>query len=217
MQAVIFDIGGVLAEDVWEHLLLDRPAGIADLHGLDRDRVKELGEDLWQAFAYTPDTPCADRSQLEIRYWQSFIDSCWGEAPPAGVSVDRFIAMSDDFIQPVPDMVPVLERLRSRGRELAICSNNNEFWFRRQMDKLRLHQFFSPERTILSCRVGVAKSSPGLEMFRAVAEVLGLAPARCAFVDDRPENVDRAEELGMRGFLFRDAAQIDDRLQRAGF
>ncbi len=217
MKAVIFDVGGVLAHDVWEHLLLDRPAGIAERHGLDRDLVRELGKDLWQAFAYTPETPRNDWRRLEVRYWESFIDSCWGETPPAGVSVDRFIAMTDDFIQPVPGMVPVLERLQSQGLGLAICSNNNEFWFRRQSDKLRWQRFFSPQRTVLSCRVGVAKSSPGLEMFHAAAGALGLAPARCAFVDDRQGNVDRADELGMHGFLFRHAAGIDDRLQRAGF
>ncbi len=216
MKAVIFDLGGVLAADVWEHLLLDRPDGIAELYGLDRDLVEGIGERLWEAFAYTPESERRDWRQLEIRYWESFIELVWGEAPPAEVSVGGFIALSDRFIRPVPGMMSVLERLRSRRHGLAICSNNNEFWFRRQMDKLRLHRFFSPERTILSCRIGVAKSSPGLEMFRAVADSLGLAPARCAFVDDRPENVRRANELGMQGFLFHRAAQIDDRLRRAG-
>ncbi len=119
-------------------------------------------------------------------------------------------------------MEPVLKRLQAHGLGLAICSNNNEFWFRRQMDNLRLHRFFSPEKTILSCRIGVAKSSLGFEMFHAAADSLGLRPSQCAFVDDRQGNVDRAKELGMQGLFFDNkkqdpAKQIDNQLQQAGF
>lgn len=217
MTAVIFDIGGVLAYDVWENLLLDKSDGIASLHGLDADLVGKVGKLLWNAFAYTPETRGNDWRQLETRYWKSFIEFFWEKTPPDGVTVDAFVDMTDTFIRPVADMESVLEDLRSRGYGLAICSNNNEFWFRRQMDKLRLHRFFSPEKTILSCRIGVAKSSPGFEMFHAAASSLGLEPSRCAFVDDRQGNVERAKELGMQGFLFDNAGQLDDCLRKAGF
>ena len=217
MKGIIFDIGGVLAQDVWEHLLPDRPDGIAAHHNLNEDLVKKVGKLLWEAFAYTPETQRNDWRQLEKRYWKCFIEFFWQQSPPAKVSVDGFIAMTNNFIQPIQGMVPVLERLQSQGHGLAICSNNNEFWVRRQMDKLRLHRFFSPEKTILSCRIGVAKSSPGFEMFHAAADSLGLAPSQCAFVDDRKGNVDRAKELGMQGLLFKNAQQIDNELRNCGF
>ena len=222
MKAVIFDVGGVLAQDVWEHLLLDQadrdqPAGIASHHGLNADITEKVGKLLWNAFAYTPETNRNDWRQLEKRYWKSFIEFFWGKSPPDGVSVDGFIAMTGTFIRPIPGMDAVLERLQSQGYGLAICSNNNEFWFRRQMAELRLHRFFSPNKTILSCRIGVAKSSPGFEMFHAAADSLSVGPSQCAFVDDRQGNVDRAKELGMKGLIFDNAEQIDEQLRNAGF
>ena len=222
MKAVIFDVGGVLAQDVWEHLLLDQsapgqPVGIASLHGLQGDLVERVGKLLWEAFAYAPETNRNDWRQLEKRYWKTFIEFFWGKTPPDGASVDSFIAMTGKFIRPIPGMDDVLKRLQSQGYGLALCSNNNEFWFRRQMAELRLHRFFSPDKTILSCRIGVAKSSRGFEMFHAAADSLSVPPSQCAFVDDRQGNVDRAKELGMQGLFFENAKQIDEQLQRAGF
>jgi hypothetical protein len=36
VRAVIFDIGGVLAHDVWEPLFLDPETGLASRYGIDR-------------------------------------------------------------------------------------------------------------------------------------------------------------------------------------
>jgi hypothetical protein len=50
VKAVIFDMGGVLARDVWEHLL---PEGIAPKYSLDdKNLVWKVGALLWEAFAY---------------------------------------------------------------------------------------------------------------------------------------------------------------------
>ena len=222
MKGVIFDVGGVLAQDVWENLLLDQgdgdqPAGIASLHGLDAGLVQRVGRLLWEAFAYTPETKRNDWHELEKRYWEWFIEFFWGKNPPDGVSADGFIAMTGTFIRPVPGMQAVLKRLQFQGHALAICSNNNEFWFRRQMAELRLHRFFSSEKIVLSCRIGVAKSSGTFEMFHAATDSLSLTPSGCAFVDDRQGNVDRANELGMHGMLIHNAQQIDEELREAGF
>ena len=216
ITAAIFDIGGVLAHDVWEHMLLDKPDGIASRYGLDRcgpdgNLVERVGALLWEAFAYRPATQHNDWQALEIQYWRQFIGFIWGRQPPSDVSVDNFIQMTDDFINLVDaGMICLLERLQSRGIDLAICSNNNEFWFRRQMDKLSLHRFFSPSKVILSCRIGVSKSSPRFEMFHAVVDALRVAKSQCVFVDDRKDNVDRAKQFGIAAVRFIDVQQLMD-------
>ena len=40
------------------------------------------------------------------------------------------------------------------------------------------------------------------------SSTLGIEPARCVFVDDREKNVAAAREVGMRGIVFEDAAQL---------
>jgi putative hydrolase of the HAD superfamily len=49
-----------------------------------------------------------------------------------------------------------------------------------------------------SCELGVRK--PGAEAFRRVCSLIGVPPARIAFFDDLPENVEGAREAGLIGF-----------------
>lgn len=215
IEGVIFDIGGVLARDVWEHLLLEPHIGICAQYALDRNQVEKAGELLWQSFAHTPETKGSSWQTLEQLYWSRFIDY-FHEHLPSGLTAADLIKLTDDFISPVEGMALLLERLQSDGIVLAICSNNNEFWFRRQMDKLQLHRFFSPNKVILSCRVGFSKSSPRYEMFHAAADALNIPKAKCVFVDDRLDNVERSRQCGMHGILFRNADQLRVSLREVG-
>lgn len=207
-KAVIFDIGGVLAHDVWQHLLLDNDGVRSKYPDLDENELERVGKLLWEAFAYLPETQRSNWQALERQYWGQFIRYFDGHLPQ-NVSTEEFIQMTDDFIRPVEGMIPLLERLQLKGIDLAICSNNNEFWFRRQMDKLGLHRFFSPSKIILSCRIGVSKSSPRFEMFHAATDALRVVKAQCVFVDDKDHNVKRAQQCGMIGILFTNAPQLE--------
>lgn len=210
-RAIIFDIGGVLAADVWEHLLLDDNGVRSTFPNLDKDELKRIGKVLWEAFAYTPETAAANWQELEKRYWKMFI-GYFKEQLPKNIDPEVFIQMTDAFIRPVTGMFSVLERIQLNGVNLAICSNNNEFWFRRQMNQYGLRRFFSPGKIVLSCRVGFSKSSPGYEMFHAVVDALGVIPAQCIFIDDKESNVERAQVCGMEGILFSDAVYLADQI-----
>lgn len=214
IKAIIFDMGGVLAHDVWEHLLLDEPDGIAAVYSLDRGLVEKVGYLLWEAFAYMPEISHNTWPVLEERYWNMFLDF-FDYLRPA-VSSGDLIGRTDHFIRPVENgaMIPLLERLQAEGKALALCSNNNEFWFHYQMDRLNLHRFFSPDKTILSCRIGVSKSSPRFEMFHAAVKALGVTADQCAFVDNRENNVKRARQCGMVGIHFTRVQQLAEALQR---
>lgn len=213
VKALVFDVGGVLAHDVWEHLLLDEPNGVAAKYTLDKAEVERVGKLLWEVFAYRPEVKQKNWQALERQYWRGFI-KYFGDQLPSTVSPEDFIQMTADFIKPVDTetMPKLLEEIQSRGIDLAICSNNTEFWIRRQMDKLSLHKFFSPSKIILSCRVGVSKSSPRYEMFHAVTEALGVLKSQCVFVDDKKRNVNRAQECGMIGTHFTNSQNLEKSL-----
>jgi putative hydrolase of the HAD superfamily len=59
---------------------------------------------------------------------------------------------------------------------------------------------------VSSARVGVAK--PDRRIYEIAAELAGVAPERCLFVDDRLENVTAAIGLGMTGVHFRGVADL---------
>jgi HAD superfamily hydrolase (TIGR01509 family) len=192
--AVILDVGGVLAADIWEPMFDD----LAARHRRNRAKLQAVGRLLWETFAYVPETAANTWRDMERRYWQLFL--LISRIP---TTVDKLIARTDRYVVPVEGMRPILEALRARGTRLVICSNNNEIWWPRQAKALALDRFFAPQAIILSSRVGAPKESPGLEMFRAAVAAAGVPAASCFFTDDRQPIVERARAFGLDAMLFR--------------
>jgi len=197
-QALVFDIGGVLTQDIWENLLLDEKKGVAAILKLDRQRVCKVAQRLWDKFAHRSTDETHDWKELELEYWNLFIEEFQLEC-----SADYFISLTEEFVQPITGMIELLEDLKSRSNvQLAICSNNTEFWFQRQMERLHLHRFFHPNNIILSSRIGISKSSSSFQMFKAVVNALEIDRNNCIFIDDRQNSVLQAVAFGMVGILF---------------
>ena len=140
-QAVVLDVGGVLAHNMWEPMLDD----LAQRYHLDRDEMQQAGLLLWETFAYVPETPANTWLDMEQRYWRLFLRMC--DVP---LSVEQLIELSERYVVPMPGMRPILEQLRARHTRLVICSNNNEIWWPRQAKVLELDRFFAPQNIILS-------------------------------------------------------------------
>jgi len=98
-QGVIFDIGGVLAHDVWEHLLYDpkeegKPMSISVKYGISVQEIKDFGKELWGDY----DRNDGDPDTLENEYWIRIRDRF---TKLAHVSPDELCDMTEDFIRPV--------------------------------------------------------------------------------------------------------------------
>jgi len=204
-RAVILDVGGVLAHDIWEPMLDD----LALQYRLNKQQIRKTGRLLWETFAYVPETPANTWRDMEQRYWELFRLIC--KVP---LTVKSLIALTDRYVVPVKGMRPILEALRARGTPLVICSNNNEIWWPRQARKLQLKRFFDDDKLVLSSRVGAPKASPRLEMFRAAVTAAGVPAARCFFVDDRQENIERARRFGIDAVRFRGAGHFAAELRK---
>ncbi|MEU4327659.1 HAD family hydrolase [Nonomuraea dietziae] len=72
------------------------------------------------------------------------------------------------------------------------------------LDRLGLTYF--ADAVVSSARVGLAKPDP--RIYELAAQVAGVAPSRCLFVDDRLENVEAARALGMIGVHFTEAGDL---------
>jgi HAD superfamily hydrolase (TIGR01509 family) len=204
---VVLDVGGVLAENMWEPMFED----LAAAHGIDREDMQAAGRLLWETFAYVPETPANTWRDMERRYWELLLRMV--RLPH---TVDSLIALTDRYVVLIDGMRPLVERLYQRGTRLLICSNNNEIWWPRLARKLELEKFFPAERVILSSRVGSPKESERLEMFRAVVAAAGVPAAECFFTDDREPMVARARSIGIDAVLFRGSAQFEAELRSRG-
>ncbi len=95
------------------------------------------------------------------------------------------------------DVLELVDAVRAQGHVVALFSNSTT---RLERDMEALGVAGRVDTIVSSARLGLAKPDP--HAFRAAAERVGVDPAACVFVDDRPDNVDGARAAGMRAQRF---------------
>lgn len=117
------------------------------------------------------------------------------------------------MLQPLPDSVALLARLRQAGPPLYFLSNMPALY----ADHLERHQAVLRWFTdgIFSSRVRLSKPAPAL--FALAAQRFGQPPGQLLLLDDHPVNVAAAREAGWRALLFSTAAQAEADLRAAGW
>lgn len=194
-RGLVFDIGGVLAHDVQEHLF-DKSRGVGFHYQLPAELVCQISTSLWHKYAYTCQTG-DDWSAIEQSYWRDFLSQTKCSAP-----IQELIDFSKRFIQAVNGMELLVKRLKSDRFDLIICSNNTEFWFKRQSFTCNLGNYFDQDKIILSNRVGHPKDSQGFELFEAVERVMDHKKENYIYVDDRVTNIEQSIKFGIRPIMF---------------
>ena len=183
-RGVLFDFGGVLWNMRW-----DVCRELEEAHGLPR---RALFESLYR----TPAWEAIERGQGDREAWLDEAHRLL-EAR-AGRTLPRLHATWRATQHLIPEHVALVRALRPAYR-IGILSNADPSLRNRLRDGLGIHDLF--DTIVCSAEVGMAKPEP--EIYRLAATQLGLAPEACVFVDDHEPNVVAAEEVGMRGILFR--------------
>jgi epoxide hydrolase-like predicted phosphatase len=102
-------------------------------------------------------------------------------------------------------MLDLFRRLHADGVPTGLLSNS---WGGGDYPREMFPDLF--DVVVISGEVGMRKPEP--RIFRHVAELLGLDPQECAFIDDIQANVTAAERAGFTGILHTDAATTAQRL-----
>ncbi len=101
--------------------------------------------------------------------------------------------------------------LKERYR-VALLSNINVLHFNYLKSNFPIFDIFHD--VFASCEMGYIKPNP--EIYRKVISLLGVLPGEVFYVDDRPELIEAANLLGIRGFVFKDATQLQRDLVYCG-
>lgn len=122
------------------------------------------------------------------------MEHCGLEPGPAWIRrlVDLEGDLLADSVELYADSLPVLRRLRSEGIRTGVVSNCSPAT-RPLVDGLGLEE--EADVVVLSCEVRERKPAPGI--YRWALQTLGVPAGLALFVDDRPEYLDGAAELGM--------------------
>jgi len=130
---------------------------------------------------------------------------------------NRFTAqeLEHAFSSVLTDPIPGMERLVRIATERlpsALVSNTNPFHFTSVLPRITALRYL-PKR-YLSYELGVIKPLP--EFYQHVVRAETVKPSEMLFIDDIEENVKSAEQAGMMGYLFRDAAGLEHELVKLG-
>ncbi len=176
VKAILFDFGGVLAEEGFHNGL----ASLAREQGLDAARLPREGMQAVydSGFVLGRGTAVDFWALLRQRTGLSGSDTELTECILSGFTLR-------------PWMITLVRQLRSRGYSTGILSDQTDW-----LDVLNQRtEFYSAfDHIYNSYYLGKGKQDPSL--FKDIATELQLSPHRILFIDDHAGNIERARECG---------------------
>ena len=136
--------------------------------------------------------------------------AAFGEHLGYPLTRQQWIDARKTCIKPDKEMLTIVAELRRIG-QIAILTNNVPL-LAETLDEVfpGLSGVFG-RNIFFSCHLRLGKPEP--EIYRKVAELLGVNTPSCLFADDKRENAEGAERAGMVGVHFVGAAQFAERLR----
>ena len=125
----------------------------------------------------------------------------------------RVVAAVPAELQPMPQTVTLLQRLRERGHRLFFLSNMPAPFADHIEAAHPLHEWF--DDGIFSSRVQLIKPDPAI--FRAAAKRFGIEPRESMFIDDFRANIVAARALGWNAVHFLSHEQCESELAAGGW
>ncbi|MEU6084333.1 HAD-IA family hydrolase [Streptomyces sp. NPDC047108] len=167
------------------------------------ERAAGLAEGSTASVAYAPDIDLPLLlGKITKEEWVDSIVSALSDQVPQARAVELASALADAPFRADDVVVAMLRRVRSRMPLVLVTNATSEL--ERDLETMGLTDL--ADHVVGSAEVGVAK--PDREIYEIAAELAGAPADRCLFVDDRPENVRAAVELGMTGVRYREPADL---------
>ena len=186
-DVILFDIGGVLLTNGWDHCERTTVLEQFDLDKAEFEKRHPGPNDAWERDMITAETYLDETVFYEPRSFshEDFLGAIFAqsvELPNGALGILRELAASGRY---------VLGSLNNEARE------PNEYRFR----TFGLRQYF--DFAFSSCYVGLRKPKP--DIYRRAVDILGKRPDRILFIDDRAENAASAAAAGMKTIWFKGA------------
>jgi HAD superfamily hydrolase (TIGR01549 family) len=201
LRAVLFDVdftiakpGPLLGPDGYHD------AGLRYGLDLDPDRYAEARAAALLDLQHHPELDHDE--EVWIRFTEDIVRGMGGEGETCrqvAVAITNGWLESENF-ELYEDVLPTFQALREAGLKLGLVSNTS-----RDLGAFVGHHRLNVDAWVSSGVHGKVKPSPSI--FKAVLELLGVAPSEAVMIGDSPDDdVAGAEAVGIRGLLLdRDA------------
>ena len=185
IKNIVFDIGNVLVKFQPDQAM--RELGIAE------ENIPKLAE----ATFLNPIWGELDRGVIPE---EEVVNEMVTVAPEYEEDIRLFFRDGKDkVVKAYPYAKDWIRELQERGCKVYLLSNYPANYFElhthNQLDFANI-----VDGKIISGMVKMVK--PDADIYQCLFDTYGLNPEECVFLDDRPENIEGGEKLGMRGIVF---------------
>lgn len=182
ITTLFLDIGGVLMTNGWDRHMREKAAHAFDLDLVDFNNRHRQFYDRYE----TGKTSLDDYLNNTI-FWTE-----------RSFSLERFKEFMFAQSKPYPDMISFFSKLKKeKGLRLAAVSNEGIELIEYRIKIANLKSFI--DDFFISGFVGYQKPNP--HIFQIALEVLQVSPQQVFYVDDRPEHIEAAAKLGIKGVV----------------
>lgn len=192
-----FDLGNVLVsfshEKMWSQL--------STVCHLPQKDLKELSCSLWEQY---------ESGVISIHDILSHAQSFC----PVTIHPPEFILAASDIFTIKPEMISLLQKLKSLSLQLILISNTCDIHYDFLKNRYSFFDLF--DHLILSYQVGISKPSPRIFEYALKQANLTCKPHHAFFIDDIKQHVLAAQNLGIQGHLFTDIAPLIEEFARLG-
>ncbi len=199
VKAVIFDLGRVLID--FDHGIAAKKAASSSSRTL---------EEIYNFFFDSKLTTLFEEGRISSMDFFRKVK----EAINLNLSYEEFLPIWNEIFFLTDDNRAVYDlvvNLRGAYR-LALLSNINELHFNYLKKNFIVFEPF--DHVLLSFELRSIKPNPLI--YNKTLKILRLTPEEVFYTDDRPELIQAARSLGIRGFVFRGAAQLKEDLLSSG-
>lgn len=179
IKNIVLDVGGVLLDYRWKDMLMD--------YGLNEETALIVGpemfdDELWLQF------------DLDLLPTEEIIKKYEEKYPEHKDVIRWFITHGELMHVPRQDVWKAVHELKKKGYGIYILSNYSEEFFRKHTGNAS----FIDDADGIVVSYQIHKAKPEKEIYLYLFEKYNLEPAECIFFDDRLENVEASNKLGMR-------------------
>jgi putative hydrolase of the HAD superfamily len=197
IRAIFWDVGGVLLTNAWDH----------------KERTKAL-----------------EKFQIDAKDFQSRHELLVSSFERGKITLDEYLERTvfyqarsftlesfRDYMfslsHPFPDVLRFAQALSASGKYLMGTINNES----RELNYYRMERFGLRKICRLffsSCFVGLRK--PEKDIYRLALETTQIPAESCCFIDDRPLNLECAQQMGIHTIQMQGPPQLQEDLGKLG-
>ena len=196
IKNIVFDIGNVLVKFQPDQAMREL--------GIEEEKIPKMA----QATYSNPIWGELDRGVIPEA---EIIDKMVTVAPEYEEEIRLFFRDGKDkVVKTYPYAKAWIEELQQNGYKVYLLSNYPENYFELHR-KSQLDFANVVDGMIISGMVKMVK--PNTDIYECLFDTYNLKSEECVFLDDRPENIEGGEKLGMRGIVFESYEDAKSKLE----